>query len=91
MVSNNQYYGYIESFILLDINMYKISSLFPTISPLEIIYTDFQFHRTERMAKLNVLPKCQINLKTFYQARGLLTNKEDTIPGPSDSIGAPKM
>ena len=29
-----------------------------------------------------------------YQARaklGLLTNEEDTIPGPSDSIGAPKM
>ena len=23
--------------------------------------------------------------------RGLFTNKEDTIPGPSDSIGAPKM
>ena len=31
---------------------------------------------------------------TCYQARakrGLLTNKEDSIPGPVDSIGAPKM
>ena len=32
----------------------------------------------------------------YYQARakrgrGLFTNKEDTIPGPSDSIGALKM
>ena len=36
----------------------------------------------------------ELNNLWIYQARaerGLFTNKEDTIPGPSDSIGAPKM
>ena len=38
--------------------------------------------------------KCIKYLFSSYQARakrGLFTNKEDTIPGPSDSIGAPKI
>ena len=47
-------------------------------------------------ARANVTALCVIpfSAPACYQARGergLLTNKEDTIPGPSDSIGAPKM
>ena len=60
-----------------------------------LILACWHYHWNNRVKLHAILSSKKVfRYHIFYQARaerGLFTNYEDTVPGPSDSIGAPKM